>query len=102
MHSQDRVRADLQLELGQVSDTVTVTAAPPVLQVEASSLANVVGEDEIRGLPLNGRNFQQLARLGAGVMPSTTGRDRESGFNPTASPLRRTTSSSMASTTTTT
>jgi hypothetical protein len=51
---------------------VAVTAAPPVLQVEASSLANVVGEHEIRALPLNGRNFQQLGWLAAGVMPSTT------------------------------
>jgi hypothetical protein len=87
VHSQDRVRADVQLEVGQVSEAVTVTMAAPVLQVEASSLAHVVGEQEIRGLPLNGRNFQQLAWLSAGVMPSTTGRDRESGFNSHGQPV---------------
>lgn len=87
VHSQDRVRVDVQLELGQVSDTVTVTSAAPVLQVETSSLSNVVSEQEIRGLPLNGRNFQQLAWLSAGVMPSTTGRDRESGFNSHGQPV---------------
>jgi hypothetical protein len=87
VHSQDRVRADLQLEVGQIAETVTVTSAAPVLQVETSSLANVVGEHEIRGLPLNGRNFQQLAWLAAGVLPSTTGRDRESGFNSHGQPV---------------
>lgn len=87
VHPQDRVRADVQLEVGQVSEAVTVTSAVPVLQVETSSLAHVVGEHEIRGLPLNGRNFQQLAWLSAGVTPSTTGRDRESGFNSHGQPV---------------
>src|SRR5216684_6022140 len=81
VHAQDRVRADVQMELGQISETVSVTAESPVLQSETSSLSKVVEERQVRELPLNGRNFQQLAWLSAGVSPDTRGRDRDSGFN---------------------
>lgn len=81
LHAQDRLRADVPLEIGQISESVSVTSETPLLQAETSSLAHVVEQREIRGLPLNGRNFQQLAWLTAGVAPSTGGRDRESGFN---------------------
>ncbi len=79
--AQDRLRADFELQLGQLSETVTVTAETPVLQSEQSSIGQVVEQGQVRGLPLNGRNFQQLAWISAGIMPSTRGRDRESGFN---------------------
>jgi hypothetical protein len=62
VHSQDRVRADVQLEVGQVSEAVTVTTAAPVLQAETSSLANVGGARD-PGIALNGRNFQQWPGL---------------------------------------
>ena len=81
LHAQDRVRADFKLQVGQVSETVAVRAEAPLLQVETSSLAHVVEQREIRGLPLNGRSFQRLAWLSAGVAPNTLGRDRDSGFN---------------------
>src|SRR5437763_713810 len=81
VHAQDRVRADVQMELGQISETVSVTAEAPILQSETSSLSQVVEERQVRELPLNGRNFQQLAWLTAGVSPDTRGRDRDSGFN---------------------
>jgi hypothetical protein len=81
LHAQDRVRADLRLEVGQIVESVAITAEAPLLQAETSSLAKVVEQREIRALPLNGRNFQQLAWLTAGVTPATASRDRESGFN---------------------
>src|SRR5258708_4950730 len=81
VHAQDRVRADVQMDLGLISETVSVTAESPVLQSETSSLSKVVEERQVRELPLNGRNFQQLAWLSAGVSPDTRGRDRDSGFN---------------------
>ncbi|MBM3747415.1 MAG: hypothetical protein FJW34_16645, partial [Acidobacteria bacterium] len=85
--AQDRVRADIQLEVGQVSDAISVTAEAPLLQAETSSLAHVVSQRDIRELPLNGRNFQQLAWMTAGVMPATASRDRESGFNAHGQPM---------------
>jgi hypothetical protein len=87
LSAQDRVRADFQMEVGQVSDAISVTAEAPLLQVETSSLAHVVSQRDIRELPLNGRNFQQLAWMTAGVMPATGSRDRESGFNAHGQPM---------------
>ena len=57
LHAQDRVRADLRLEVGRLAESVSVTAEAPLLQAETSTLAKVVQQNEIRGLPLNGRNF---------------------------------------------
>jgi hypothetical protein len=79
--AQSRVRVDLQLELGAMTEEVSVKADAPLLQTETSLLARVLREDEIKELPLNGRNFQQLAVLAAGVLPAFGHRDREGGFN---------------------
>ncbi|MBI3693293.1 MAG: carboxypeptidase regulatory-like domain-containing protein, partial [Acidobacteria bacterium] len=81
LHAQDRTRADFELEVGPVTEQVSVTTEAPLLEVETSSLSRVVGRREIRALPLNGRNFQQLAWLAAGVIPAARSRDRDSGFN---------------------
>lgn len=81
LHAQDRVRADIKLEVGQIADSVSVTAETPLLQSETSSLATVIEQNEIRRLPLNSRNFQQLAWFASGVSPATQSRDRDSGFN---------------------
>ena len=87
LHAQDRVRADLKLEVGQMAESISVTAEAPLLQSETSTLAKVVEQNEIRTLPLNGRNFQQLAWLTSGVAPATASRDRESGFNAHGQPM---------------
>ncbi len=79
--AQSRVRVDLELQLGAMTEEVSVRADAPLLQTETSSLAHVLREDEIKELPLNGRNFQQLAVLAAGVLPAFGHRDREGGFN---------------------
>jgi hypothetical protein len=81
LSAQSRVRVDLQLDLGAMTEEVSVRADAPLLQTETSSLAHVLREDEIKELPLNGRNFQQLAILAAGVLPAFGHRDREGGFN---------------------
>jgi hypothetical protein len=87
LHAQDRVRTDVRVEVGQITESLSVTAEAPLLQAETSSLAKVVDQNEIRTLPLNGRNFQQLAWLSAGVAPATGSRDRESGFNAHGQPM---------------
>jgi hypothetical protein len=50
-----------------------VTAAAPLLQTEASSLGTLETERRISQLPLNGRNFIQLAYLGPGANGGQTG-----------------------------
>lgn len=61
------VRVDLSLPVGTVTEQVEVTAAPPLVESETSSLGTVETEESIVDLPLNGRNFVQLAWLGAGA-----------------------------------
>ena len=58
---------DFKLEVGQVSDAVEVTAQAAQLESESSSLGTVVTEKLVNQLPLNGRNFVQLATLSPGV-----------------------------------
>jgi hypothetical protein len=62
-----QAKIDVTLQVGQVTETVEVTAAAPLIQSEASSLGTVVSEKLVNQLPLNGRNFIQLAVLSPGV-----------------------------------
>ncbi len=62
-----KARLDLTLQLGQLNETVEVTAQAPLLESESSSLGTVVNERLVNELPLNGRNFIQLATLSPGV-----------------------------------
>lgn len=66
-------RLDLVLELGEVTQAVTVSAAAASLQTESSSVGGVIDGSKIVDLPLNGRNFVQLAQLIPGVNPGTPG-----------------------------
>src|SRR5262245_10784813 len=65
-------RFDLKLELGQVSESVSVTASAPVLSTDTSDVGQVITTQQIVDLPLNGRNFLQLAALTNGVILSGT------------------------------
>ena len=64
----DQVRLNFQLEVGEVVETVEVTAESALLQTESATLGEVVSEERIVNLPLNGRNFLQLATLTPGVI----------------------------------
>jgi Carboxypeptidase regulatory-like domain len=66
-------RVDIVLKVGSAAETVQVTAAPALLQTEASSLGTIETERRISELPLNGRNFIQLAYLGPGANGGQTG-----------------------------
>src|SRR6266850_2070152 len=58
---------DVQLEVGSLTDEVTVTADAPQINTTSGSVSGLVSDKEIRELPLNGRSFQQLALLQTGV-----------------------------------
>src|SRR5262245_53026593 len=67
-------RVDLTLELDSVTDQVNVTADTPVLQTETPTVGQVISGNTTVGLPLNGRNFQQLALLVPGaITPNPSG-----------------------------
>lgn len=64
-------RVDVELQVGEASATVEVTAAAPLLDTESGTLGHVVTNTQIVNLPLNGRSFYELARLmpGATLLP---------------------------------
>ena len=66
-------RVDFTLEVGQLSEQVTVTAALPMVQTSTATVGTVVTSKETQELPLNGRNFLQLNLLVPGALPSTKG-----------------------------
>jgi hypothetical protein len=66
-------RVDIALHVGSTTESVQVTSAAPLLQTEASSLGTIETERRISELPLNGRNFIQLAYLGPGANAGQTG-----------------------------
>jgi hypothetical protein len=60
------IRLDVELAVGNAGESITVTAGASVLR-DTASLGQVVSEENVVGLPLNGRNFITLAALVPGV-----------------------------------
>ena len=63
-----KVRIDLQLKPGAVSETLEVTAQAVELDTDSASLSQLVSQQQVEDLPLDGRNFVQLLFLGAGAV----------------------------------
>ena len=55
------VRIDIQLSPGEVTQTVEVTGAVPLVDATGVTLGGTLSNDTINDLPLNGRNYQNLA-----------------------------------------
>ncbi len=67
------VRVDVTLRVGSAMETIQISSTVPLLQTEESSLGTIETQRRIADLPLNGRNFIQLAYLGPGVTGGQTG-----------------------------
>jgi hypothetical protein len=63
----DRVSLDLELQIGELSQIVEVTAATPLLQTTGGTESFVVDGKKVATLPLDGRNFVPLVALSPGV-----------------------------------
>ena len=74
---QDRAEFNFKLDVGGTSAEISVTDTAPLLESETSSLGHVVEEKTVNELPLNGRNYIQLATLGAGTLTSTRSSERD-------------------------
>jgi hypothetical protein len=61
------VRVDFVLTVGAVTEEMVVTAAEPLVESETSSLGQVIEQSRVNDLPLDGRDFVQLAYLSPGV-----------------------------------
>jgi hypothetical protein len=62
-----RAEINLKLQLGNVNESVQVTGTAALLETESSSLGSVTNTKLVEDLPLNGRNFVQLATLAPGA-----------------------------------
>src|SRR4030095_14919592 len=81
-----RMRVDLQLAVGQVTEKIEVKAASPLVETASSQRGQVITGDQTRALPLISREYSALALLTTGVKLGgsslTTGNTpREGAFN---------------------
>jgi len=68
-----RLQADFALELGAVTEQVSVTASAGTIETASSEIGQVRSAKEIVDLPLNTRNFTQLVQLAPGVLQGVGG-----------------------------
>ena len=67
-------RADVRLTVGSMAETVSVSAEIALLNTENGSIkGDVIVQAEIQDIPLNGRDFTELALLVPGVLPNAQG-----------------------------
>src|SRR5215475_12245655 len=64
---------DLQLPIGQAAETVSVTGEISQVETTSSSVSSLVNQTQMRELPLNGRNFEQLILLAPGALSYPAG-----------------------------
>ncbi|MFN0122159.1 MAG: carboxypeptidase regulatory-like domain-containing protein [Blastocatellia bacterium] len=85
-------RVDIKLEVGLVTESVTVEGGTPLIDTERSGIGQVVENKTIVQLPLNGRNFIRLGSLIPGTTEGAPGntfnRDRQGGSALTANGQR--------------
>ncbi len=72
LQAEQRVGLDIALEIGEITTTVEVTGAAPVLETESGEVSTLVSEVQVAEMPINGRNWSQFGRLGAGVIAQNT------------------------------
>ena len=63
-----RAVLNFTLTVGSITERVTVSGEAPLVETTSASVANLVDSQQIRDLPLNGRDFIQLAALQEGVV----------------------------------
>ena len=68
-----RQRVDLQLAVGQVTQTVEVIGAAPLIETETSQRSQIIDHAALAGLPENGRQYSSLVLLSSGVKVSPIG-----------------------------
>ncbi len=65
------VRIDMDLQVGELTSIVEITQGAALLETETSARGSVIDQKKIVDLPLNGRDYNQLALLSPGVLPGT-------------------------------
>jgi hypothetical protein len=73
LHAGDHIRQAFTLELGEQSETLTVSVAPGLLQVESAAIQDTIQQQQVIDLPLKGREFIDLVALTPGVTTPPAG-----------------------------
>ena len=79
---------DLPLQLGDLSEIVAVSAAQPLIRQHHYQVDGIVTREQIENLPLNGRNFLELAKLEPGVTNPVRGTNNRTFVAPLGSGLQ--------------
>jgi Carboxypeptidase regulatory-like domain len=58
----DRARVDVKLQVGTVSETITVAGESPLIQTDTATVSTLITEKTVQDMPVNGRNFIRLVQ----------------------------------------
>jgi Carboxypeptidase regulatory-like domain len=70
----ERATINLSLHLGEIHQTVTVSDAPALVAISTEDTSGLVGQQQVKDLPLNGRSYDQLLALNPSVVNYTSQR----------------------------
>src|SRR5262249_24724209 len=73
LHVSENLVVNLNLVVGQVTETVTVTAEASRVETTSGDVSSLVGEKQVAELPLDGRNYAWLVTMIPGVSPASGG-----------------------------
>ncbi len=71
LHVNENKTVNLDVQVGQVTEIVTVTSEQAPVEVRSGEVSSLISEKQVTELPLNGRNYAQLALMVPGVSPVT-------------------------------
>ncbi len=72
LHVEDEVALNFSMEVGSVTESVTVEAGTPLIDTQSTSLGETIEGRQVEEAPLNGRNAMNLVALVPGVVPQGT------------------------------
>lgn len=81
LHVSENLIVNLTLEVGQVTETVDISAGALPVETQKADVSSLIGEKQVTELPLNGRNYAALALMVPGVSPAGSFAARGTGLN---------------------
>jgi Carboxypeptidase regulatory-like domain/TonB-dependent Receptor Plug Domain len=73
LHVSENLVVNLTVEVGEVTETVTVTTGAVAVETRSGNVSSLISQKQVTELPLNGRNYAQLALMVPGVSPALGG-----------------------------